>query len=130
MGEKFKKKSNFFRSFFQFFFVSGKSHSAENCKWGPLGVFEHPFFCNIEKKWRGTLWRHYLRRNVSRNNLHKKVLVWSRAGLEPSSFCLADLKKSLSSLQKKETSRERPKSALRLRLTKRKDLFVKKFSCC
>ena len=39
----------FFRIFFRTFLVSGKSHSAEKCKRGPLGVFEHPLFCNIGK---------------------------------------------------------------------------------
>ena len=29
--------------------VSGKSHSAEKCKRGHLGVFEHPFSCKIGK---------------------------------------------------------------------------------
>ena len=29
------------------------SHSAEKCKRGPLGVFEHPFHCKIEKKEEG-----------------------------------------------------------------------------
>ena len=39
----------------QFFFeisfeVSDKSHSAEKCKRGdPLGFFEHPFCCKIDK---------------------------------------------------------------------------------
>ena len=39
----------FFRIFFRTFLVSGKSHSAEKCKRGPLGVCEHPLFCNIGK---------------------------------------------------------------------------------
>ena len=30
----------------------------KNVKGGPLGVFQHPFFCKIEKKLKGTLWRH------------------------------------------------------------------------
>ena len=34
---------------FEIFLVSGESHSAEKCKRGPLRVFEHPFFCKIEK---------------------------------------------------------------------------------
>ena len=32
------------------FLVFVKSHSAEKCKRGSLGVFEHPFFSKIEKK--------------------------------------------------------------------------------
>ena len=45
-------------NFFRIFFISGKSHSPKNVKEGPLGVFEHPFFCKIEKNEKGTLWRH------------------------------------------------------------------------
>ena len=42
-----KKNSDFF---FDFFEVSGKSHSAEKCKKGDaLGFFEHPFCCKISK---------------------------------------------------------------------------------
>ena len=45
--------------------VSGKSHSAEKCKKGPLGVFEHPSLCKIGKNEGGTFWRHL-------KNLRKK----------------------------------------------------------
>ena len=34
----------------EFFLVLGKSHSADKCKRGHLGVFEHPFFGKIGKK--------------------------------------------------------------------------------
>ena len=37
----------------EIFLVSGKSHSAKNVKGGTWGVFEHPFFCKIEKKLKG-----------------------------------------------------------------------------
>ena len=47
-AQKYQKQ--FFSIFFEFFLVSGKSHSAEKCKRGPLGVFKHPFFCKIGKK--------------------------------------------------------------------------------
>ena len=42
-----KKLEIFFRNCFEVF---GKSHSVEKCKRGdPLGFFEHPFCCKIEK---------------------------------------------------------------------------------
>ena len=41
-----KQISEFFSNFFE---VSGKSHSAEKCKGGALGFFEHPFCCKISK---------------------------------------------------------------------------------
>ena len=47
--EKSEKKSDFILNFFEFFLVSGESHSVEKCERGPLGVFEHPFFCKIGK---------------------------------------------------------------------------------
>ena len=70
----------------------------KNVKWSSLGVFGHPFFCKIEKK-RGHIGgikkicekkAHKAKKN------HKKF--WSRAGLEPMSFCLADLKKAVTSM--------------------------------
>ena len=55
--------------------LSGKSHSAEKYKRGPSGVFEHPFFCKIEKNEDRALWRRKLRKEVSqsRNNMHKII---------------------------------------------------------
>ena len=42
--------------FFSKFFWSPVSPTlSKNVKGGPLGFFEHPFFCKIEKKWRGDL---------------------------------------------------------------------------
>ena len=62
--------------FFEIFLKPGKSHSAKNLKEDPLGFFEHPFCCKIEKNRGGTLWRHLknMRKKVSqsRNNMHKK----------------------------------------------------------
>ena len=56
------KKWHFFEffpeTFFRIFLVSGKLHSAKNVKKGPLGVFEHPFFCILGKNEGGTFWRH------------------------------------------------------------------------
>ena len=99
MRKKVKKFPTFF---FDFFLVSGKSHSAEKCKryyssdffktnevtfhypWGPSGVFEHPFFCKIEKKIkRGPFGgiKKICEKNVSqsRNNLHKNLVKrWIR----------------------------------------------------
>ena len=82
--------------FFDFSEVSGKSHSAENCKKkGPLGFFEHPFFCKIEKNEGGPFGA--LKKFAKKS--HKAEITctknfWSRARLEPTSFCLADLQKS------------------------------------
>ena len=74
-----EKNPNFVEFFFEFFLVSGKLHSAEKCKTGPLGVFERPFFCQIGKNEEGTLWRHFkkIAKKVSpsRKKLHKKFLV-------------------------------------------------------
>ena len=70
--EEKSEKNPFFKIFFEInfriFFVSGKSHSAEKCKRGPLGVFEHPLFCKIGKKLR--------KKSLTKpKNLHKKFLV-------------------------------------------------------
>ena len=64
--ENWKKSEFFWNSFSASFLASGKSHSVGKCGRETLGVFEHPFFCKIEKKWRGTLLRHL-------KNLRKKV---------------------------------------------------------
>ena len=55
--EKNEKKSDFFEisnfilEFFRNFFWSPVSHIVpKNVKGGPLRVFEHTFFCKIEKK--------------------------------------------------------------------------------
>ena len=63
---------------------------------GHFETFQHPFFCKIEKK-EGGLFGDIERicekkSHKAENNMHKKI--WSRARLEPTSFCLADLKKS------------------------------------
>ena len=55
--------------------VLGKSHSADKCKRGHLGVFEHPFFGKIGKNEGGTLWRHL-------KNLRKKVSLSRKQLLE------------------------------------------------
>ena len=68
-----KKKKNYF--FSEFFLVLGKSHSADICKRGHLGVFEHPFFGKIGKNEGGTLWRHL-------KNLRKKVSLSRKQLLE------------------------------------------------
>ena len=50
LEEKLEKKSELFKFFFEIFLVSGKSHSAETCKRGTPGVFEHPCFAKSTKK--------------------------------------------------------------------------------
>ena len=85
----------FLSSFLEFFLVSGKSHSAEKCKRGNVGVFEHPFFCKGDPL--ETLGKLCEKRSQkAEKNPHKKF--WSRAGLEPMSFCLTDLKKAVTSM--------------------------------
>ena len=91
--EKIETKFRFFLKFSFDFFVSGKSHSAENCKRGPLGVFEHPFFCKIGKNEGGPFGDNNQKSlTMPKKNQHKNFLVM--LGLEPTSFCLADLKKA------------------------------------
>ena len=87
MRKKLKRNPELFIKFFFEFFWSPVSRTVpKSVKGGPLGVFEHPFFCKIEKK-----------SHKAEITCTKKF--WSRAGREPTSFCLADLKKaSLNSL--------------------------------
>ena len=61
----------------------------KNVKGGPLGVFEYPFFCKIEKIEGGLL--ETLKELAKK--LTKRKNIWPWTGLEPTSFCLADLKK-------------------------------------
>ena len=58
-----------------------------------MGVFEHPFFCKIDKNEGGTLSRQCHKADITCTKI-----FWSRAGLEPTSFCLTDLKKALTSM--------------------------------
>ena len=87
-----KKISKIFLNFFE---VSGKSHCTEKCKRGPLAVFQHPFFCKIGKKMKGGPFGDI--KKIAKKSLTKPKKStqknWSRAGLEPMSFRLADLKK-------------------------------------
>ena len=49
-GKNWTKIPSFLKIFFRFFFWSSASRIVpKNVKGGPLGVFEHPFFCKIEK---------------------------------------------------------------------------------
>ena len=62
----------------------------------PLGVFELTFFCKIKKMKGGpseTL-KKIAKKIVSHAKRTARKNVWSWAGLEPTSFCLADLKKT------------------------------------
>ena len=54
---KLKKKSDFFRNFCRNVFAVSRI-VPKNLNMGPLGVFEHPFFCKMEKIEGGTLWGH------------------------------------------------------------------------
>ena len=79
--------------------VSGKSRSAKNVQEGPLGVFEHPLFCKIEKNEGGPFGdiEKIAKKSLTKpKNLQKNI--WSRAGIEPTSFCLTDLKKAVTSM--------------------------------
>ena len=67
----------------------------KNVKGVPLGVFEHSFFCKVEKNEGGpfrAIKKNCEKFSTQRYNAQKNF--WSRAELEPTSFCLADLKKS------------------------------------
>ena len=68
----------------------------KNVEGGPWGVFEHPLFFQNRKKVKGdpmeTLKKLLKKVSQSPNTMHKKN--WSSGRLEPTSFCLADLKKS------------------------------------
>ena len=67
--EKIEKKFRIFLTFFFEFFWSPVSRIVpKNLKRDPLGVFEHPFFCKIEKNEEGILWRHLKK---LRKNSHK-----------------------------------------------------------
>ena len=66
-----------------------------------MGVSEHPFFCKIEKKIEGGPFGDI--QKVPEKKSHKAEITrtnkfWSRAGLEPTSFCSVDLKKVLTSM--------------------------------
>ena len=99
--KKLKKKSEFsdffsnsFLEFFFEFFLSPESRIVpKNVKEGPLGVFEHPFFCKIEKMKGDPLetFKKFAKSLTKPKNLPKKI-SWLSAGLEPTSFCLADIK--------------------------------------
>ena len=58
------------------FLVLGKSHSADKCKRGHLGVFEHPFFGKMEKNEGGPSGdiKKICEKSLtkSKTNLHKK----------------------------------------------------------
>ena len=67
--------------FFKFLLVSGKSHSSEKCA---RGVFKHPFFCKLEKKWRGAVatFKKICKKSHKAKKPAQKTF-WSWAGLEP-----------------------------------------------
>ena len=86
------KKPNFKTKIIRF----EKSHNAENCKRGHFEIFLTSILLQNTKNERGHFGdiERICEKKVSqsRNDIHKKF--WSRARLEPTSFCLADLKKS------------------------------------
>ena len=70
---------------------------SKNVKEGPLGVFEHPFFCKNEGDPLETL-KKFEKRKYHKAEKTCTKNFWSGAGLEPTSFCLADLKKAVTSM--------------------------------
>ena len=70
----------------------------KHVKGGTLGVFEHPFFCKIDKKMTGGPFGDICEKKSHKAEKNCTKKFWSRAGLEPMSFCLADLKKAVTSM--------------------------------
>ena len=90
-----KIEIRFFFDFFSIFWSPVSRIVPKNVKGGSLGVFENPFFCKIEKIEEGPFGD--IKKDCEKKS-HKAEITctknfWSRAGLEPTSFCLADLKK-------------------------------------
>ena len=78
MRKKLKKKPKIFEIFVDFSWYPESRIVPKNVKEGPLGVFEHPFFCKIEKIEGGPfgdIEKICEKVSKSRNNLHKKCLV-------------------------------------------------------
>ena len=97
-GKIGKKIRTFLKICFEFFLVYGKSHSAEKCKRGHSGSLWTSIFCKIDKKWRVDPLEIFAKK---KSHKAKKICTkkfWSRAGIEPMSFCLADLKKAVTSM--------------------------------
>ena len=72
-----------------------QSHSAEKSeRRDPLGFLTFVLLQNTKKMKGGIIFgdmkKNCEKKSQSRNNMHK--IFWSRARLEPTSFCLADLK--------------------------------------
>ena len=69
----------------------------KNVKEVPLEVFEHQFFCKIETM-NGdpldTLKKFFEKKSHKAEKPAQKIF-WSRTGIEPTFFCLADLKKAV-----------------------------------
>ena len=65
---------------------------SKNVKGDPLGVFQHPFFCKIEKIEGGPFGDIKKMRKKSHKAEKTCKKNWPSARLEPTSFCLADLK--------------------------------------
>ena len=63
---------------------------------GSLGVFEHPFFCKVEKIEGWTLLEtlKHLRKKSYKGEIAYTKNFWSRERLEPTFFCLVNLKQS------------------------------------
>ena len=87
---------NFTEFFFEIFLKSPVSRIVpKNVKGDPLGFFERPIRCKISKKLKGGPLENPLEtlkkfaKKVSKQKLHAQK-NWSR--LEPTSFCLADIK--------------------------------------
>ena len=69
-------------------------------KGGPLGVFENPFSCKIGKNEEGTFRTNEkkMRKKVSQSREKTALKFLINVVLEPTSFCLADLKKTVTSM--------------------------------
>ena len=81
--------------FFEFFEVSGESHSAEICEREIFGVSRSSILLQRGKNEGRTLWKHLkkLRKKVSQSRNNMNLKNWSRVRLEPTSFSLAEFKK-------------------------------------
>ena len=93
--------SIFFEIFFEFFWSSVSRIVPKNVKEGPLGVSEHPFFCKIGKNEGGTFGdiKKIAKKSITKpKKPAQKIFV--EVGLEPTSFCLTDLKKAVTSMPK------------------------------
>ena len=92
-----KNRKKIFECFSKFLRSTVSRIVPKNLKGGLLGFFEHPFFCKMKKIEEGPFGRTHwkkLRKKSPKAEITCTTKLWSRARLEPTYFCLADLKKS------------------------------------